>query len=395
MSDPIVMEVSAFSNIHQKLRYLATALRNQGEADTSLVYIECFTHTDETNGKDLSVIRFRSSLEMWCEINPVKKYGGSILGQNVAVNLYDLYNMVENCKDELISFWIDDETNELVVSSFYNETLDADELEIRLPIRDKDFPTSDFGTDSEPDFSVALSSMVTWSAVKELNVEKKADSISFIFDEGNLSLATDYHGTMVLIRHKELKNVDYGDKCRSFSIPFNIFHLMTSTGQVKDIEIKVYPKFVILDTDEYSFRYCFIDNVWLETSAFDIKTKPIFIISADDGMASIEKINQINSHAKSIEITYEKVQDGTADFGAEFEGRMKTFVRIGCATLSDTSVKFDGYLFKSLFTDTGVDAIAVTQGADGRLVMDYENSLLIKTVVYDHVKFMEYRKSDV
>ena len=395
MSDPIVMEVSAFSNIHQKLRYLATALRNQDEADTSLVYIECFNRTDETTGKDMSVIRFRSSLEMWCEINPVKKYGGAILDRNVAVNLYDLYNMVENCKDELISFWIDDESDELVVTSFYNETLDADELEIRLPIREKDFGVSDFGTDSEPDFTVSLSSIVTWSAIKELNVEKKAELVNFVFDEGKLSLSTDYHGTMVRIRHKELKDVDFGDNARSFSIPFNIFNLMTSTGQVKDIEIKVFPKFVVLDTDEYSFRYWFNDNVWIDTSAFESKTKAVFIISSDDGMASIDKINQINSHAKSIEITYEKVQDGTADFSAEFDGRMKTFVRIGCATLSDTMVKFDGYVFKSLFTDTGVDAIAVTQADDGRLVMDYENSLLFKTVVYDHAKFMEYRKSDV
>ena len=388
---PPVMEVTAFSNIHQRLRYLATPLRDEEEAKNTLLYIECFTRQD-TTGKEASIIRFRTDMEMWCEINPVKKYGGTLLPKNVAVTLFDLYNMVECCKDELISFWIDDETNELVVTSFYNDTIDTDELEVRFPIRKSGFVASDLDTTTEPLITINLSSTVTWTTMKELSFEQKADSVHFRFTNGKLALYSDFNGIVTRLEHKELKDVDFVG-AHDFVIPFTVFHLMTSTGQVTGTDIKLYNDYIIVDADGYSFRYVLTKESDIDTSVFNLPHEAVFIINSDDGMASIEKINQINAHSKCVVVKYEKVHDGMADFTSEFDGRMKTFVRIGLATLSENPIEFDGRAFKSMFTETGVDAIAVDAIDDNRLFIGYENAYLFKAVVYDHVKFVEYRRS--
>jgi hypothetical protein len=83
--------------------------------------------------------------------------------------------------------------------------------------------------------------------------------------------------------------------------------------------------------------------------------------------------------------------DGVADFVAKIDNRMTIYVRALLATISDQQIKFDGNIFRDLFTNNGVDAIGINRLADGRLYISYESATHYRTVIYDHEKFMEYR----
>ena len=131
--------------------------------------------------------------------------------------------MLDNSREEMVSMWIDDDTNELVVNSFYNPDLDRDELEIRLPIIDSWVdPIINIDDRDEPSSVILLSPITTFSALKELNIENKTDYIQFIVTDGKLSLASEYHGIITHIEPNEFVNDGFGNM-KSFALPFGLF----------------------------------------------------------------------------------------------------------------------------------------------------------------------------
>lgn len=389
LPEPIVMEISSFTNIADKLNFIASGIRTKEEADNELVSIESYKVTDDT-GKEKSVVRFSSSGESWFELNTIKKYGGDILPKSVSVNLYDLFTTIDNCREQAISFWIDFEVNELVVTSFYAPNFDADELEVRLPINSMwDGVINKNKPDINPLFNVKISPTVAFSLLKELNMQNKTEYINVVFNNGKVSFVVEQNGVMCRMRMKE-HDVLYFYGAYDVQIPFSLFYLMASTGNIQGIDLSVYPQGLLWVTSEgYSFRYFMHDVPRVDTSLLDVTRKPIFVIEPEMAMSVIEKINKINNFNNTNEITYEYVDKGIADFYANTNGRMKVYSRAMLATLDETPIKFDGYLFKDMFTNTGVDAISVDLGENGNIMISYETSIMYKDVSYNHIKFME------
>ena len=139
MTDIKVMRVSAINNLPSRLTFLAKMLQSEHQANTEPLYIESYRIHDE------NVIRLSTKNGIYTEINPYDKEEGEILPFSLSVNLYDFFNTVDQCVDELISLWIDEETNELVLNSFYSPTKELDELEVRFNIIDKKFPFRTLG----------------------------------------------------------------------------------------------------------------------------------------------------------------------------------------------------------------------------------------------------------
>ena len=395
IDSPKTLEISSFSNIHLRLRYLSSVIRTHSESENTLISIESYTMADDT-GKEKSVVRFGIDNQLWVEIYPLKKYGGQILDVNVSVNMYDLFNILDNCRDELITFWVDKDTNELVVNSFYNEHLDADELEVRLPIHEewsylrntKEIPTT-------PDFTVRLSNLALFTAMKELNLENLVERIYFEFIDGIISMHSSYNGIYTMIQMKEMTTLDHGSDAKAFSIPFNMFYLMASSGQITDLNLVVRDGFVWVTANEYTF-VCPIEYGGVDLLSYDIESTPVFIIDTEQGFAAIEKLCKINATDIPTEIMYEKVENGVSDFKAVIGKRMTIYVRAVLATLTDDSIKFDGNIFKEMFSQNGVDAISINKipGDDNMLFVKYENGYMHKTVVYNHDRFFSYRIKD-
>ena len=386
------LEISSFSNIHLRLRYLSSVIRTQAESENTLISIESYKVTDETE-KEKSVVRFGLDNQLWVEIYPLKKYGGQILDVNVSVNMYDLFNALDNCRDELITFWVDADTNELVVNSFYNEHLDADELEVRLPIHEEwSYLRNTKEVPVDPDFVVKLSNITLYTAMKELNLENLTDRIYFEFEDGIISMHSSYQGIYTKVQMKEMMKLDHGSSAKSFSIPFNLFYLMASSGQVTDLNMVVKNGFVWVTANEYTF-VCPVVYGGVDLLSYDIESVPVFIIDSEQGFAAIEKICKINSTDIPTEITYEKVENGVADFKAVIGKRMTIYVRAVLATLTDDSIKFDGNIFKEMFSQNGVDAISINKipGDENMLFVKYENGYMHKTVVYNHDRFFSFR----
>jgi hypothetical protein len=112
---PKVMYISKISQIQEKLNFLAQSLNSEEQAEKDKIFMEFFPSTRE--GDSVNIIRFSTRNGVYSEVNTVDKFKGEILERNIAVNLFDLYNIVSFC-DETICFWIDEETNELVVNSY-------------------------------------------------------------------------------------------------------------------------------------------------------------------------------------------------------------------------------------------------------------------------------------
>lgn len=392
-TSPVVMTISAFSNINQRLKFLSAIMRTKEESDSRIVRIESYRREMKTDPSKIeSVIRFSIDADVWCEINTMKRVGGEILPKCIAVNLYNVFNMLDNSRDEMISMWIDDESNELVLNSFYNSDLDRDELEVRLPIIES-WTDPEIVKDERGDATtiITVSPVTTYSALKELNIENKTDYIQFLVKDGKLSLGSYYHGIITIIDPVEFSNDDFGDM-KSFAIPFGLFYLMVSTGQIEPLRIEIHDGYVFLQTTDYGFKYILQDITLIDVnSQSNDGAEKIFIMDSDQGFATIEKVTNLNCITEFTEVTYEKITDGLADFIADIDGKMKIYSTAILATLSDKQIKFDGNVFRDMFSKNGVDVLAVNLLPDGRLYVGYTTAAVNKTVYYDHTKFMEYR----
>lgn len=393
-NDPVVMEISAFSMIHHKLKFLASVIKDESGAGDTLVHISCHKKIDNT-GKEASIIRFSTDHMIICETNPLYKYGGAILDKAVSVNVYDLFNMVNQCMDELISFWVDDEDPdniELVVSSYHNDEADFDELEFRIAAK-LYTDVIEITTDEVPVYKLQLSNVLTYTATKELNIENKCDAIQLCFTDGKLELYSEYNGVIAKLKMKETDNINYGENLIDIKIPFNIFNLMVSTGDVtKPIELHVYANnYFTLTTTDYAF-HCKYEPVTVNKALFNDVGNTIFIIDPVQGLGSIDRINKINVRSPSSVITYDKVSDGIGDFVTVYPGKYSVNVRAFMATISDKSISFDGDLFADLFTNTGVDAIQINEISEGILYIGYENQYMYKALYYNHAEFQSYRE---
>lgn len=390
LTNPTIMEVSAFSNLNMKLRYLTGIIRTKEESENVQVSIECFKEFDEAN-REKSIIRISIDGEGWFDIYPLKKYGGDILDKSISVNLYDFFNVLDNCRDEMLSFRIDEASNSLIINSFYNEQLDVDELEVHLPIKNTwDGCKQRIKPIGDPTHCIKLSNLTMFTAMKELNIENKVKMLDFIFDDGKLSFQSVFNGVYSKITMKEMEGFDFGD-IKNFSIPFNLFYLMSSTGQVSDLSLDIYDDYVWVNADCYSFRYKL--NLYPEKIDFNIASEPVFIMNTEDGFTLIDKINKMNATENPTIVEYEKIEDGVADLVSKVEGRLTVYVRAVLATLKEDKIVFDGNLFYDIFSKSGVDAISVNKVNEDTLFIKYENAYMHKVVVYYHNQFIDYRKS--
>jgi hypothetical protein len=399
---PIVMNVSIYSSISQKLGFLAQGIKNEKDAESHLVYIECYSEIRTIKEKEqaVKVIRFSTNLNVWTEIYPYDKINGEILPKNVAVNLYDLYNIVDNCKDDLIAFWIDEsnpENPELVIDSFYNDKEEYDELEVRLKIHEIGFPLrklipADIVEETKkPIFTLALSNISLYSIIHQLNTENKVDGVNIIVKNRKLCFQSNYNGFLTNLILKDYKDQIFFRDFQVF-IPFNIFNLMSATGQITDIEFDIYDDCVIVETDEYSFLY----KTEKEVEPFEIVDagyKEYVVVDPENILYPVQILNRINKPALISVAEIEKVDDKTGDVVIKYDGRYSASVRIKMAMLSDDKVLIDSDLLESIFTGTNVDAIKIKYFENKNLIIRFENLLMEKEMFYDHGTFMKYRES--
>lgn len=387
-STPTMMVVSPFSNIANRLKHFASGITDEGSASNALIHINCFTKN--VDDSTLQVIRFTDDNGMWTEIHPHDKVKGTILDSGVSVNMYDLYNAVENCPDELITFWIDEEDNELVLNSFYNETKGFDELEVRFTIKGNG--VTDVITDSESELitSITMNAITFHTIMSELNVEHSIDGVNIIVDNGKLKFQSDYNGFISELSIKQTDAEVY-DTDISIYIPMNIFQLMISTGHVYDLVFKIYNNDVVmLSTADYEFYYRIPEKRFVYTFDRDA-TKPYLIIDAELIESTIKLINRLNKPSQISMLTIEKVNDGEADLSCGIDGRYSISVRTDLAMLSDETIVVDSDIFQEMVSRTKTDAIALKYFSPTKLYMKLENQIMVKEMTYDHEKFSKFR----
>lgn len=388
---PIIMAVSPYSNIANHLKYFASAIKDETDADKHYIYIDCYSKN--VDGGNLQVIRLSNDTGMWTELYPVDKVSGALLPESVAVNLFDLYNAVENCPDELLKFWIDEEDNELVLNSFLNEDKDIDELEIRFAIFKRGFPTRMLSTEPLEEQgklgTITLNAIMTKMITDELNVENSVDGVNIVVRDGKLRFQASYYGFDSDLKVKQFEDEVYPNDFTVF-IPFPIFNQMVSTGHVYDLKIEVYENGVItLNTDAYQFYYK------ADLTRPDIKlttdgSERYLIIDAELIEGTMKLMNRLNKTSQITNMMIEYVNDGEADLSCQLDGRWLISIRTDLAMLSKETVEIDADIFQEMVSRTQVDAIQLNTIGD-KICMKLENALIEKIMVYDHATFSAHR----
>lgn len=392
-----IMVVSEFSGIAQRLNFLAQSIRDEDEAKKENVYIECFERTEVGDTKPLKVIRLSTDLNMWTEIHPYDKYEGDLLEYSVAVNLYDFFNIVDNCKDDLINFTIDvtdDGEPELTVSSFFNSEKDINELEVTMKIEEFAFPKRELIADITESkiTSFELSSLTTYNIAAELNVERATDGVNIIIEDGKIRFQSNYNGYKSEIRLKEHDNQIFDVDC-SVYIPYYVFALMSSTGHIQNLKFDIYDNYICLITSDYVFSYK--RDLGNKVFTFDTETyEEHFVAECEEMESIVGLLNRINKPSHISLFKLEKLDSHHMDVQAQCKGRYNASGMISMAVLSDSDLVCDGDILQDLFTKTNVDAISVSSKDGDKFSATYETAILYKTVQYNHIEFMEFRNKN-
>lgn len=395
MPPQITMIVSEFSGIAQRLNFLAQSIRDEEEAKKALLYIECFKRDEPKTGKKLNIIRFSTDLDVWTEIHPFNKYDGDILDMSIAVNLFDFFNIVDNCKDDLIHFTIDvsdDGEPELVISSFYNADKDVNELEVTMNVEQIGFPDRNLsidGNEDDKEITFELSNVTVYNIISELNVEQNTEGVNIIVDGGKIKFQSNYGSYVSEIKMKEHDEQIF-EKDFKVYIPFYVFNLMSATGHIGNLRFDVYNDLIILNTEDYSFSYK-REELSKEVYDFPDDYNEHFVVESEEMESIVSLLNRINKPSDISLFKLEKLDSHHMDVQAQCKGRYNASAIVAMAVLSDESLVCDGDILQDLFTRSNVDAIKVSSKDTNKYIANYENAILYKKVHYKHDEFMNYR----
>jgi len=396
IEEPIIMNVSAYSNIAQKLNFLALAIKDQKDAESQDIYIECYTETRKVDDKEqeLKIIRFSTDMYLWTEIHPYDKLTGDLLPQNISVNLYDFYNIIDSCKDDIIAFWIDDTSNELVLSSFYNDLREYDELEVRVKINKKGFPLRALDNMQEGNTPVASFELnqVSLHYILLMNMEHNTDGVNIVFENRRMTIQSDYHGVKTILMIREYEKQIFFKNTTVF-IPFYVLNLMSGTGEVNPIKFEVYEDLIKVETTDYNFMYKIEDKKEAFTISAD-NFEDYMVVDSKNMESVIKLLNKVNKPAPISTVKFEKISKTSAEMSAEYEGRYTVITRIDLAMLSDDIISMDSDIVQIMFNNIGIDAIKMDYNPENHNLIHtkYENQLMEKEILYDHEEFNAFRK---
>jgi len=386
------MLISQFSGIVNKLKFLDSFNRTDEEANTQLCVIECFKTEKKIKGavKEVNVVRF-SIDAVYTEVFPYDKNNGDMLKETIAVNLFDLYNIVANCKDDIISFEIVD--GNLVIDTFFNEQLGMSELQALIPLQTvPDMVSKEFGKKVG---TLKLTGVAGYTIMRHLDPEYKADKVYIKSDGDHITFASSYNGLITKLEY--MRGEDYDVKGTfEFSLPFKLFNMMTSTGEIGLVQIKIHENFVVLDTEDYKFAYKMNnDELVLPNHEYNEFT----VIHKETAQSVISLLQQIDlpRYEKSV-FTMQKLKEKLMNLSITNNGRYTVNAILACATLhknDDASLSMDTNLINNILQRTPVDALAVKVDDSMNHVYIESCDLFVNKVIYYNVgEFAEFRARD-
>ena len=368
-----VMQISPYSGIATKLSFLAKLIMTDLQADSEQLHIECYDN-DGTK-----TIRLSNNTGICTEVFPYDKIKGTLLNKNITVNLYDFYNIADNCLDEMISLWIDEETNELVFNSYYNETKDLDEVEFRIKIINAYDGLRNYIQGSDLFTKITIDQITINQILSNLNYDSLTDGFNIAVHDGKMLFHSSYKGVETDLIVKMSQNIDSAD-CTVF-IPFTLFNLMASTGQITPLELSLYSNNILeLHANEYHFIMP-IDKIVTPNLVNEDQYKDYFVIDAKLFEDTLKLLNKMTQQSKSHLITFEKVNETHADITNVYDNRYTASIRTDLAMLSDDILAMDSMLLYQIIAKNSTDAIRVKYN-EKDVFIKYENVMIIKTTVY-------------
>lgn len=399
---PVIMDISAYSNLSHKLNFMAQGLRDLKDAETQLVYIECYTKTEKKDDeeKNINIIRFSTDVSIWTEISPLNKYTTPILEKPIAVNLFDLFNVVQNCMSddtEFISFRIDetDSANpNLVVSGFYNELREYNEMETSLKIHKIGFPRREFKSPKDDGVvtTLELDHLALYNILR-MNTENKTEGVNFVIKDKKISFQTIYNGLKTSLIIKAYKDQLFFKDITVF-MPFYFLNLMVGTGDIENVKFHIFSDSVVVEAGGYNFVY----NIEKEVEIFDISDdglEDFCVVDPKNAEAVITLLNKINKPSPISIATITKLEDKIAEIQTGIDGRYKISVLMECIMQTETPITVDADILQWMVTNTQVDGIKIQRYANTNdMYISYENELFIKKIQYLHDVFVDYRSVD-
>ncbi len=380
------MYVSKINLIADRLNFLGQSIATEDEANDAKIYIKC-----NKADKRLEIpnkIRFYIDAGIYAEVTTVDKYNGYVLDKEICVNLYDLYNIVNNC-DDVISFEIDEDTNTLVISSFYNETTEYDELEMKLPYEEREFPINRSNIFGQKLTEIILDAKSCYSILKELSIGNNEGfniicrDKSFFMESYNPE--SPFLKTRMSLKDKQtIDSVDF-----KTYVPFSLFKLIAGSGELDGLNIEIFEEGISVNTDSYKFAHRttrHLDTISETSNEYE----RALIVDIDAFYHNLRILNAVNLPNDNDTISIVKVDDTTADLTIKHTTRYEGSTRMKMAIFTDKPVSFSGNLFYQIFERLGIDAISLHTSTteENKLHSSIENFMIKKEFFYDHEQYL-------
>lgn len=384
MSQNNIVVINKLSMVCERLSFLSQTLETEDQAKLEKLYIHC--KKSDKKIEEPNKITFYINNGMSCSISTLDKYDGYVFDKNISLNLYNFYNIINNCDDN-ITLYLDEESRELVIGSYYNMAVDYEEMEVRIPYEEESFTIPP--CDESELGSINLDALSVTSIIRELHMNGINDGFYVTYKNNKLFFYVKKPGLDIKLNIKEFesqKNIST-EFCRY--IPFNIFLLISGADIYNGVTFNIFSNHMKVNTKNYDFN---IQSEDVDINIFnteDLTPNDFMVVETEVLFHNLRIINAINVAKESDEILIEKQSEGTLELS--LKGNSFSISNIlQAASLSDKKIKISASLFLEVLDKCGIDAISIKEFTlnDKQYVYSrLENFIYVKEIYYNNEEY--------
>jgi hypothetical protein len=191
-----VMTLSKYSIINLT-NYLETTIKKMDTSDNEFLYIESYIDSD-----GIRRVKLKTDSGISSVTTTYNKEKGDVLESCVKVNLYAFYKVIKYA-DDLINLEIYDD--KLIVSSYYSEYDEYDQLEVELTISEK-YSYTETGISMPVDVKTfTLSVLQRHYISSHLDITEDIENLNISRKSGVLYFTTYKNGVSTTLRVKDIE----------------------------------------------------------------------------------------------------------------------------------------------------------------------------------------------
>jgi hypothetical protein len=375
-----VMTLSKYSIINLT-NYLETTIKKMDTSDNEFLYIESYIDSD-----GIRRVKLKTDSGISSVTTTYNKEKGDVLESCVKVNLYAFYKVIKYA-DDLINLEIYDD--KLIVSSYYSEYDEYDQLEVELTISEK-YSYTETGISMPVDVKTfTLSVLQRHYISSHLDITEDIENLNISRKSGVLYFTTYKNGVSTTLRVKDIE-VDTELDDFSFDIHSYFIRLVFTSGAFTDVKFYISNNELIFSMGDYDCKLPIslgVDEYSIPEDMDDDSYNKYMVVEGDTWISFSTLITRLSMGLDNAYVTISYVDDHHCDYVLSSPG-YNVSMRNQAAMLSKDSVTYDARLLHALTKDFNVDAFSVYTKGD-ELLIKIEDGAVVKFITYNHSEYIK------